>query len=110
MGGYIKKYFPVLCKKYNLPIAPSQIISPWMFGDKAEKTTCLWLKGLSNLVPTIKQKPELEYFEWISKKTGKKKRQPKWCYETARLPATERAKVRSKTFVGVANAMAEQWG
>lgn len=52
----------------------------------------------------------LEYFEWIDKKTGKLKRQPKWFADAWRLSPEERAKVRSKTFPGIAKAMANQWG
>ena len=89
---------------------PTQIIQPWQFGDNYSKTTCLWLAGLPQLVPTVTQKPELEWFEWIDSKTGKKKRQPKWYAEAFSLPPKERAKVRSKTFPGIAEAMAEQWG
>ena len=89
---------------------PTQIIQPWMFGDNYNKTTCLWLKGLKPLVPTITEQPELEWFEWIDGKTGKRKRQPKWVANAWNLPAEERAKVRSKTFPGIAKAMAEQWG
>lgn len=87
---------------------PSQIIQPWQFGDKYTKSTCLWLKGLPNLVPTdIVEKGE--YFNWVDKKTGKNKRQPKWYADAWRLPSEERAKVRSKTFPRIAKAMAEQW-
>ena len=89
---------------------PTQIIQPWMFGDNFNKTTCLWLKGLEPLVPEVTEKPELEWFEWIDSKTGKKKRQPKWFADAWKLPPKERAKVRSKTFPGIAKAMAEQWG
>lgn len=109
-GEYIKHWFPDLCEKYGLPKSPTQIIHPWQFGDGVEKSTCLWEIGVKPLVPTVSTKPELEYFEWVDKKTGKKKRQPKWYYEALSLPAAERAKARSKTFNGVALAMAEQWG
>jgi len=89
---------------------PNQIIQPYQFGDKVQKSTCLWLKNLPNLLPTdIVEKGE--FFEWIDKKTGKKKRQDLWYYQTAFLPHKngERAKARSKTFPGIAKAMAEQW-
>lgn len=88
---------------------PDQIIHPWQFGDNHEKTTCLWLKGLPKLTPEVKEKPELEYFEWVDKKTGKTKRQPKWFADAWKLSPEERARVRSKTFPGIAKAMAEQW-
>jgi hypothetical protein len=109
-GKYITEHFPELAEKYNLPIEPTQIIHPWMFGDNYSKSTCLWLKGLTPLTPSVTEQPELEWFEWIDGKTGKKKRQPKWFADAWRLPPEERAKVRSKTFPGIAKAMAQQWG
>ena len=108
-GNYIAKHFSDLQEKYNFPIKPTQIIQPWMFGDNFNKSTCLWLKGLSPLVPKITEQPELEWFEWTDSKTGKKKRQPKWVADAWKLPPKEKAMVRSKTFPGIAKAMAEQW-
>ena len=88
---------------------PNQIIQPWQFGDKAQKSTCLWLKNLPNLVPTeIVDKGE--FFEFVSKK-GVKKRMAMWYYkalQNAKTPA-ERSTLRSKTFQGIAKAMATQW-
>ena len=88
---------------------PNQIIQPWQFGDKAQKSTCLWLKNLPNLVPTdIVDKGE--FFEFTSKK-GVKKRMAMWYYkalQNAKTPA-ERSTLRSKTFQGIAKAMATQW-
>ena len=88
---------------------PEQIIQPWMFGDKAQKSTCLWLKNLPKLEPTdIVEKGE--FIEFISKK-GVKKKQPKWYFDAlkqAKTPA-ERRTLRSKTFKGIAEAMAKQW-
>lgn len=109
-GDYIKTWFPDLCKKYNLPRSYSQIIHPWMFGANYSKRTCLWLKGLPNLIPEVTEEPEIQYKEWIDKKTGKAKRQNMWYYELSCLPTKDRAKARSKTYPGVARAMAEQWG
>jgi hypothetical protein len=111
-GDYIPKWFPDLAEKYNLPRKPTQVIHPWMFGDNYSKSTCLWLKGLKPLVPQITEQPELEWKEWVDKKTGRKKRQPLWFYLALRNSKTpeERAKIRSKTFPGIAKAMAEQWG
>lgn len=109
-GDYITKWFPDLAEKYGLPIKPTQIIQPWMFGDNYAKSTCLWVKGVKLLEPIVTQQPELDWFEWIDGKTGKKKRQPKWFADAWHLSPEERAKVRSKTFPGVAKAMAEQWG
>lgn len=82
---------------------PSQIIHPYMFGDPARKATCLWLKGLKPLDPTNIVEPEV-----IRYKNGKGTDSP-WHMETMSLPPAERAKARSKTFQGIARAMAEQW-
>ena len=88
---------------------PNQIIQPWQFGDKAQKSTCLWLKNLPNLVPTeIVDKGE--FFEFTSKK-GVKKRMAMWYYKALQNAKTtaERSTLRSKTFQGIAKAMATQW-
>jgi hypothetical protein len=88
---------------------PEQIIQPWMFGDKAQKSTCLWLKNLPLLEPTdIVEKGE--FIEFISKK-GVKKKQPKWYFDALKNAKTpeERRTLRSKTFKGIAEAMAKQW-
>lgn len=109
-GDYIPKWFPDLAEKYGLPIKPTQIIHPWMFGDNYSKSTCLWEKGVRPLEPVVTKQPELEWFEWVDGKTGKKKRQPKWFADAWKLSPEDRARVRSKTFPGIAKAMAEQWG
>jgi hypothetical protein len=88
---------------------PDQIVQPWMFGDKAQKSTCLWLKNLPLLKPTdIVDKGE--FIEFVDK-NGKKKKQPLWYYEALRQAKTteERRTLRSKTFKGMAKAIAEQW-
>lgn len=83
---------------------PNQIINPYQFGDAFEKKTCLWLKGLPILEPTdIVEPPARTQF-----KSGKS--MPAWYAEAWKLPKIERAKLRSKTFPGIAKAMAEQWG
>jgi hypothetical protein len=91
---------------------PEQIIQPWQFAicedDLTEKTTCLWLKGLPNLETVNKEKPEIPYHEWETP-DGRKKRQTMWYYKTRCLPHAERALAASKTFPGIAKAMAEQW-
>ena len=87
---------------------PDQIIQPWWFGDNVGKSTCLWLKGLPLLKQEVMDRPPVEYHTWTSK-DGRQKRQEKWFYETRCLPHSERGKVASKTFPGVARAMAEQW-
>lgn len=109
-GDYIPKYFPDLAEKYGLPIKPTQIIHPWMFGDNYAKSTCLWEKGVNPLIPEVEEQPELEWFEWFDSKRGTIRRQPKWYADAWYLPPKERAIVRSKTFPGIAKAMAEQWG
>jgi hypothetical protein len=85
---------------------PDQIIQPYMFGDEATKTTCLWLKDLPNLEPTeIVGKGERTVFA-----SGKS--HPKWYADalaSAKTPE-ERRTLRSKTFQGIANAIAMQWG
>ena len=83
---------------------PNQIINPWQFGDAFEKKTCLWLKGLPELTPTnIVEIPPRKKFD-----SGKT--MPSWYAEAWHLPKEERAKLRSKTFPGIAKAMAQQWG
>lgn len=82
---------------------PTQIIQPYQFGDPYEKTTCLWLKNLPCLVPTnIVTPPERTMF-----KSGKS--MPSWYYESFKLSKEERSRIRSKTFPGIAKAMAQQW-
>lgn len=108
----------IMSKNYRLP---DQIIQPYFFGDPFQKSTCLWLKNLPLLFHsesidlfnnnvTHSDKSELEYFEWIDKK-GVKKRQPLWYYNAFKNAKTkeERSRLRSKTFPGIAKAMAEQW-
>ena len=81
-----------------------QTIQPWQFGHRASKATCLWLRGLPALTPTeIVEKDEVIVFP-----SGKRMR--KWAYDMSCLPHKQRAKARSKTFQGIADAMASQWG
>ena len=83
---------------------PDQKIQPYYFGDEAQKTTCLWLKNLNKLEPTnIVGKGEMK--EGI-RKDGKKWRMAKW-YDEAR--SGDHGNKRSKTFPGIAKAMAEQF-
>lgn len=90
-GEYIPKWFPDLAEKYKLPQKYTQIIQPWMFGHGEMKSTCLWLKGLPQLTPTnIVEGRESNILKMSPSKT--------------------RAKERSKTYLGIAKAMAEQWG
>ena len=69
---------------------PDQIIQPWMFGHGETKSTCLWLKGLPKLNPT-------------NIVEGRESRIHKMA------PSKDRAKLRSRTYLGIAKAMAEQW-
>lgn len=88
---------------------PDQIIQPYHFGDEASKRTCLWLKNLSPLEHTnVVGKGEMK--EWVDK-NGKIKRQAKWYYDALSKAKTteERRTLRSKTFEGIACAMAVQW-
>ena len=88
---------------------PDQIIHPWQFGDEAEKTTCLWLKNLPLIKPT-KIVDKGEFFEFTDK-NGVKKKQPQWYYNalSEAKTAEERRTLRSKTFTGMAKAIADQW-
>lgn len=89
---------------------PDQIIQPWQFGDKAQKTTCLWLKNLPILKPT----KIVEKGEFYITPTGKK--MPSWmCDPIGKngkklgYNTDEIKKLRSKTFQGIAKAMSNQW-
>lgn len=79
------KYARELIRKYD------QLVQPYMFGDPESKATCLWLKNLPLLHPT---KPVMRIFQS--------------CFKEA--PSPDRWKNRSRTFVGIAEAMADQWG
>jgi len=92
-GNYIKRWFPSLyieMQTYGFPFKPDQIIHPWQFGHGETKATCLWLYKLPLLKP-----------ENIVK--GREQRIWKMS------PGPERAKLRSRTFPGIAKAMAAQW-
>lgn len=87
---------------------PTQYIQPYEFGDDASKKTGLWLKNLPKLQPTG---PYVEP-RWVVDENGKKK--PRWANQTDsgqnKLPPSEdRWRERSKTYPGIANAMAAQW-
>ncbi len=88
---------------------PDQIIQPFEYGHSEAKKTCLWLKNLPKLKPT-KIVNKGEFVEWIDK-NGKKKRQAKWYLDVLSKAKTkaERQKLRSKTYQGIADAMAQQW-
>jgi len=80
---------------------PDQVIQPWQFGHEATKTTCLWLKGLPKLAPTNIVGKGARHVT----KSGKSL--PQW-YNLP--PSADRWKIRSATFQGIADAMADQWG
>jgi len=82
---------------------PNQIINPWQFGHPVKKATCLWLKNLPPLKPTN----IVEKGDDVTLSSGKV--MSKWYYETSCLPQKDRATARSKTFQGIADAMADQW-
>ena len=91
---------------------PDQVTQPWMFGDEAQKRTCWWLKGLPLLQPTeIVARGEMYQ---VTRKSGPRKGQtysaPVW-YPKRFIDRSEetRSRIRSKTFPGIARAMAEQW-
>ena len=88
---------------------PDQIIHPWQFGDEAAKATCLWLKNLPHIKPT-KIVGKGEFFEWTDK-NGVKKKQAQWYMDalSEAKTAEERRTLRSKTFLGMAKAIANQW-
>jgi len=96
-----------VCIMSTLWRKPDQIIQPYQFGDSFQKTTCLWLKGLPKLIPSCY---EAELFgmtvnkgEFVTYASGVK--MPKWYAES-----WGDGHARSKTFPGIANAMANQWG
>jgi hypothetical protein len=92
--GYLSNHF----------MKPAQIINPWMFGQEANKPTCLWLKNLPLLLPTS----IVGHGEFYTKANGN--RMSKWSHITSGTRKEERARIASRTFQGIADAMAEQWG
>jgi hypothetical protein len=93
----MQAYIPKICIENPISIIssrirkPDQIIQPWMFGHGETKATCLWLKNLPLLVPT----------NIVEGREARIHRMP---------PGPDRWKERSRTFEGIANAMANQWG
>ena len=80
-----------VCVMSSLWRKPDQIIHPWQYGHGETKSTCLWLKGLPDLTPT----------EIVEGREARIHRLP---------PSEERWKIRSETYLGIAKAMASQWG
>jgi len=79
---------------------PDQIIQPWQFGHPESKATCLWLRNLARLVPTrlLALPPS---GRWTNQTQSGQNRL---------APSPDRAKIRARTYAGIALAMAEQWG
>ena len=97
---FMKLYFskiPLVCVENPVGVIstkfkkPDQVIQPWMFGHGETKATCLWLKGLSKLLPTNIVSGRKQKLHYLS-------------------PSKDRAILRSKTYPGIAKAMATQWG
>jgi hypothetical protein len=88
-----------VCVMSSLWRKPDQVIQPWMFGHTEQKATCLWLKGLPKLTPTNNVKDEMMTL-------------PRNQRERLHFlpPSEDRWKLRSETYQGIANAMADQWG
>jgi len=84
----IENPISIMSTKYR---KPDQIIQPWQFGHGETKATCLWLKNLPKLVPT----------KIVDGREQRIHKMP---------PSPQRGKLRSKTYQGIADAMAEQWG
>ena len=97
--GYIENPIGIMSSRYK---KPTQIIQPFWFGDTERKATCLWINNLPKLEPTNMVEPNI-----IKHKSGKT--DSKLHFETLKLPKEERRKARSKTFIGIAKAIAEQW-
>lgn len=107
-GNYMKTWFP----EYDLP-GCTQYIQPYEFGDPVRKKTCLWLKGLTPLQSTNIVEPEIIKIKQLNKISS---------YSGSLWHATDEngkiigwddprtAQIRSKTYPGIAQAMAEQWG
>ena len=84
---------------------PNQIINPFQFGHPERKKTCLWLKNLPKLKPTKEVKPQEPF-----KTTYKNGRKRNYYFIDWQIPGKDRWMIRSRTFQGIADAMAEQWG
>lgn len=101
-GDYVKKWFPDLVEKYGLPLKPTQKIQPFEYGHPYIKTTCLWLKGLPKLTPTnILERPKEG---WVNQSFTQDGRYGGFASNFSG------SKERSKTFPGIAKAMADTWG
>lgn len=102
-GDYCPKWFPELTQKYGLPRKTTQYIQPYEFGEPTRKKTGLWIKGLPKLKPTDVVEPEL--ITYVNK-NGETRTDSVWHQKTGKGSGKE----RSKTYWGIARAMADQWG
>lgn len=106
----LKADIPKICVENPVPSTvfgfpkPTQIIQPYQFGHPYTKKTCLWLKGLPELIPTEMVEVEMP---WCPSGAHSHKHNP---IKRGAAGDKDRAKIRSKTFEGIACAMAEQWG
>ncbi len=99
---------------------PDQIIHPYEYGDDACKTTCMWYKNLPLLVPSTRVEPRMVCCGEVVVGTcgicnGEKKALPRWANQSnagySNVPGKkDRWKIKSRTYPGIARAMAEQWG
>ena len=103
---------------------PDQIVNPYQFGEDASKKTCLWLKGLPPLRPTAFVEPRMVCCGAVVENgdkygcpncNGEKVARPRWgnqcdSGQNKLGPSDDRWKERSRTYEGIANAMAAQWG
>lgn len=87
-----------VCVMSGLWRKPDQVIHPWMFGHPEQKATCLWLKGLPALTATDNVR------EYMNTLPIAERQRNRWL-----SPSADRWKIRSKTYDGIAKAMAEQW-
>jgi len=120
-SDYINKHFPELLddlKKVKLPRKADQIVQPFYFGDDKRKATHLWLKNLPKLIWTDQKNLFTEKTSVVPlPPIGEFVRKGQYRNGTIRklywqdyVPKKDRAKIKSKTFPGIAKAMAEQWG
>ena len=100
-GGYFEHPVSVMSSLFR---KPDQLIQPWMFGHYETKATCLWLWGVDSLRPTYRTPDECREALGIPAGTKPEARIHKM------PPSADRWKLRSMTFPGIAQAMADQWG
>jgi hypothetical protein len=110
-GDYIQKHFPHLIndlKRVGLPRSPDQVIQPFYFGDPVRKYTCLWLKNLPKLTHTNEVIPE-DTGKFIVRKGAYRNGTLRKLYWYDSISSKGGSKKKSKTFAGIAEAIANQW-